>query len=247
MCTIGYHKDLGLILKNRDKTSTITEEIIHNDRFIACRSSGADYCSWGMNAFGCAFVTAAINTPQWTQLVYDGNMSAADQVLSQETASLSNPVAVVSSLLPDVRQIDTWIEAVTSRPFLSLGYNLLFADRNRAVIVESFRNERHVREPEHRTAITNHFQYLNHGPKAPDDYLSSFRRYEYANKLISAASRESDIFQMLKPDEPQQRQMIWREGPFFTISSTVIDFLHGQVYYAGGIDESYGLFVLNKT
>lgn len=247
MCTIGYHRDLGIIFKNRDKTSVIAEEIVQDKHFIACRSHGADYFSWGINAHGCAFVTAAINTPRWIQLVYDGNSATADQIYKEETAGLENPVAIVSSMLPDVKEIASWIDAATSRSFLSMGYNLLFADRCQAVVVESYRDKRHLSVLEPRKAITNHFQTLNHGPQEPGDYLSSFRRNEYANGLLSNAKSLMDIFDLLKPSDQQQRQLIWRNGPFFTISSSVLDFNHCMAYFAEDKDRKYKKFSLNDT
>ncbi len=246
MCTIGYHRDLGIVFKNRDKSSQLVEEIIRDEKIIACRTAGTDYFSWGINVYGCAFVTAAINSPLWTKLIYDRNRAAADEVSRQENAGLTNPVAVVSSMLPDMQQIEPWVEALSSCSLPFMGYNIVLVDCSHAVLVEAFRDKRHIRRLQPKEAITNHFQVLDHGPHAPTDYPSSFRRYEYANCLLSGAISLTDVLNMLNPEDLQLRQQIWRSGPFITISTSVLDFQNGKVYYAREIDKKYSVFNFKK-
>lgn len=242
MCTIGYHRDLGIVFKNRDKSSQLVEEIIRDEKIIACRTAGADYFSWGINVYGCAFVTSAINSPHWTKLIYDGDRAAADDVLRQENAGLTNPVTVVSSMLPDIQQVEPWVEALCADPQRALGYNILLADRGQAVLVEAYGVKRSIRPLQPKEAITNNFQTLDHGPKVPEDYPNSFRRYAYANRLLSGAISLTDVLNMLNPEDPQLRKQIWRSGPFITISASVLDLQNGKVYYAREIDNKYSVF-----
>jgi hypothetical protein len=246
VCTIGFHRGLGVIFKNRDKTSIIAEEIVQDETIIACRSPKTDYFSWGMNVYGCAFVTAAINSPHWTSLIYEGQITNADEVSRQENTGLTNPVITVSSLLPNVRDINVWIDMLMTQPFLSRGYNLLLTDLSQAVVVEAFQDKRNLRRLDDHIALTNHFHGLQHGPQHPADYLSSFRRYEYANNMLASAASLHDVQDMVKPDDSQRQKQIWRSGPFYTISSSVLDFRHGLAYYSRSIDQPYTALAIKK-
>ena len=108
MCTIGYHKTLGILFKNRDKQSVVEEEIIADDNVIACRTRGAGYFSWGLNRNGCAFVSAAINSPEWTALVYQGLNAQAQSIYEKENSSLDNPMVTVSTMLAGIRSSEEY-------------------------------------------------------------------------------------------------------------------------------------------
>ena len=246
VCTIGYHRDLGVIFKNRDKQSPTAEEIFHDGRILACRTIGADYYSWGINAHGCAFVSAAINTPLWTRLVYHGDLAAADRKFTEENAGLENPVVKVSAMLPEARQVGDWTKVLSSNSWLSMGYNIIFADSRGAVVMECHKDQRRLRELRPREAVTNHFQEIGFGPRSREDYLSSFRRYDYANGLLPEAETLEGVFAMLKPSEEKRRRQIWRQGTFLTVSTSVLSFNTGVAYYSKSFDEDYHHFRLDS-
>jgi len=245
MCTIGYHKNLNTIFKNRDKTSKTEEEIIVDEKIIACKTRGADYYSWGVNKFGCAFVTAAINSPYWTQLIYEKKDEAAAKQYALENEGLQNPITLISQMLPDIKQVEMWLEALEASQELWMGYNLLVADCDKAYVVELYRDQHHIRELKEEEVITNHFQIIKHGPKQESDYPSTFHRLEYGNERVLTAGCSDDILLMLKPNGEEEKKKIWRDGKFATISSSAIDFQKGHVHYAKAGDERYSCFSLN--
>ena len=245
MCTIGYNKKLNVIFKNRDKTSPTSEKIIADDKLIACRTRGANYYSWGINKYGCTFVSAAINTPQWTKLVYDGKLKEAQEQYEDENKDLQNPMVCVSEMLPDVRLVDNWLEALESSNTLWMGYNLLIADRQKVYLVEFYKDQSHIRELTDSEVITNHFQTINHGPMQETDYPSSFGRYKYGNSKITSAETFDDIYHLLMHDNREDNSTTWRKGNFFTISSSVIDFQNCSIDYTKTVNEKYTHFSFN--
>ena len=231
MCTIGYHHDLKILFKNRDKQSVLDEEIIENENFIACRTCSADYFSWGLNKYGCAFVSAAINSPEWTRLVYQGLDNEARDKYNEEHRGLHNPMELVSEKLPGVRTIEEWAAELESSNRRWMGYNVILADTSKAFLIEFYGNEKHTSLLTSRSTVTNHFRNLAFGPRQAEDYPSSFRRYEYGNDLIKKAESIDDIFEIVNPTNVEQRTKIWRNGKFITLSSSVIDFQQGEVHY----------------
>jgi SAM-dependent methyltransferase len=245
MCTIGYHKNLNIIFKNRDKPSKTEEEIIVDEKIIACRTRGADYYSWGVNKYGCAFVTTAINAPYWTKLIYEGKNEEAARQYAFENKGLKSPITLISQMLPDIKQVEMWLEALETSQELWMGYNLLVAGCDKAYAVELYRDQHHIRELKEQEVITNHFQFINHGPKKESDYPSTFHRLEYGNERILTAGCLDDVIFMLRPNGEEEQKRIWRDGKFSTISSSVIDYKKGYVHYAKAGDESYSCFSLN--
>lgn len=232
MCTIGYHNDLGLIFKTRDKFSNTDEEIITNDKIIAGRTIGDDYYSWGLNQHGCAFVTAAINTPTWTRLIAADDLAGAGQQYKLENEGLQSPIRLVSKMLPDVKNVEMWIENVSSDPTLWMGYNVLVADHNGAYIVELYKDTHAIRKLDDSAVITNHFQVLDHGPKHLLDYPSSFNRLQLGQEHIAKSAMITDIADLLMSNKGDDDTRIWREGIFFTVSATMIEFNNGRIHYA---------------
>ena len=239
MCTIGYHKELGIIFKNRDKQSRVTEELVARDDVLACRTMGADYFSWGMNGSGCGFVSAAINTPKWTRLVYEGRYEEADRKLIEENAGLQRPMRVISELLPEVRSIDEWIDALESSRDGYMGYNIVVADAEKSALVEVHGDNRSVCELVGRDVATNHFQMLRHGPKMPLEYASSFRRLEYGKRLIAQANTVTEVCEIMKPTDRQRQKEIWRKGTFMTISSSVLLLKQKKALYSTALESDY--------
>ena len=239
MCTIGFCRDLNIVFKNRDKDKLVEEEIIADDNIIACRTVGADYYSWGINRYGCAFVSAAINTPKWTQLHYNGKTIEANEQYELENIGLDSPMQLISNILPSVKRVDMWIETINVSKRIWKGYNILIADSQNAYIIELYKDQYNIREIGDREVITNHFQIIDHGPKNESDYENSFQRLTYGKEKIEKVKSTGDIFQMLKPDNPEDQKKIWRSDEFSTVSSTIINFQDCHVYYSKKIDEKY--------
>lgn len=239
MCTVLYHAALGLITKNRDKHGVADEEIVRKAKAITVRTRGADYDSLGVNRHGCAFVSTAINPPEWTALIEAGKDAAADAVLRQAHAGLARPTGLVSSLLDQVRSVADWTQALKRENARWMGYNLVLADPERAVLVEVAEDQMAVRELEKCAAVTNHFRELKYGPLSPKDYANSWERFEYAAPLVNAARTRSDIEEIIHPRETERRGRIWRAGAFHTVSSTILNFRSGTLSYSANINQPY--------
>lgn len=239
MCTIGYHGKLNLVFKNRDKNTLEQEVIIVKPDFIAVKSEKAGYYSLGINKYGCAFVSAAVNTPEWTSLVRIGRDKEAAIEFENQNKGLTNPAIVLSMSLPDIHSVNEWIDMLLSKGNNFMGYNILLAGPDKAVHLELHRGNSHVRWPEEDIVITNHFQHISHGPKTADDYPSSFRRLDFAGNEIQKAISLEDIFQILKTGQNEPETNLWRKGPFATISSSVIDLETHALYYSSDPKQDY--------
>ncbi len=110
MCTVGYHEELNIIFKNRDKCISTDEVVVLNPEFLAVKTEGADYFSTGINKHSCAFVSTAVNTPEWTAKASDGKMDEATVQFKKENEGLVNPMIYVSEYLPEVTGIDEWLK-----------------------------------------------------------------------------------------------------------------------------------------
>lgn len=242
MCTIGYHKELNLIFKNRDKMGATSEEVLVERNYIAFKTKGSDYFSCGVNIYKCGFVSAAINTPQWTSLVYEGKIQEANQLYEFENRSLSNPMILVSDMLPDAKDINEIIDKLQSSDLSWRGYNILLADTEQALVIETYNSNIRIRKLSPKEVVTNHLLLLKFGPKNYSEYPNSFKRYEYAYNNIKSVTSVTDLFDLLKPADEEKRKKIWRVGVFKTISSSVIDLKKCLIYYAKGLDEDYSVF-----
>lgn len=241
MCTIGFHKKLNIIFKNRDKSSITVEEIIKNDNIIACKTKDENYYSWGLNKYGVAFVSARINSPLWTGLIYDGLMDKAKEQYALENKNLINPVIKISEKLHDIKETDYLIELLKSGKNNSMGYNVLIADNKQAYILELYKDEISIEMFNENRAITNHFQKINSGPKKEEDYKNSFERYSYSNSIIKKSESLSDIFDMLQSGSSGKDNILWRNDIFHTVSSTIIDFNEKKVYFLSANSDKYSI------
>ncbi|MFH0771694.1 MAG: methyltransferase domain-containing protein [Candidatus Omnitrophota bacterium] len=232
MCTIGYHKKLNLVFKNRDKTAEVNETVIIKPEFLAIRTEGADYHSLGVNKFNCAFVSAAVNTPEWTALVSSGKKEEAFEQFKKENKGLVSPMLLVSKYLPKARSVDEWMEMVLNSGSNFMGYNVILADREKVVHIELHRKNSKITPLKGNAVIANHFKKLRHGPVAPKDYPSSFKRLDFASGRIKDAVSIEDIFQMLKVQCEDPESSLWRKGVFSTVSSSVIDVETCALYYS---------------
>ena len=120
-----------------------------------------------------------------------------------------------------------------------MGYNILLADNEKAVHVELYRGDFHVRWLNKDAVITNHFQVIQHGPKTSVDYPSSFNRLDFASNEIRNIISIEDVFQMLKTQQGKTEAEPWREGIFRTISSSVIDLETHALYYSASPEQGY--------
>lgn len=239
MCTIGYHKKLKQLFKNRDKNAPVDEVIILKPDYIALKSKDADYFSLALNSRGCAFVTAAVNTPAWTALALKGKYKEARIRYEKENEGLLNPVSALSKYLPRAGTAEELLEMLMIQKVNFMGYNILLADGEKAVHVEVYRRRSRVSWLTEDMALTNHFTHLRHGPQASKEYPSSFARLKAARKKLADAVSIEDIFQMLKSQDGSQEAWLWRKEPLLTISSAVIDMESHAIYYAPDHTSNY--------
>lgn len=241
MCTIGYHHKLNLLFKNRDKNETVQEAFVIRPEFIGLKTEGANYFGLGTNRHGCAFVTTAVNTPLWTSIAAQGKVAEAAAQFRKENEGLVNPTVFVSKYLSEVIDVDEWLDKILGNGERYMGYNLLLADQEKAVHVELYGRESHVTKIYESVAITNHFAHLDHGPKQYEDYPSSFERLSAARAAMDDFVSLEDVFTTLTSRENQRSEdgQFWRQGDFFTVSSSIIDLDTNALYYSSSSDGQY--------
>jgi hypothetical protein len=225
MCTVGYLEDLAIVFKNRDKNVATEEEVIRKPGIVAMRTKGADYYSLGVNIYGCAFVSTAINTPKWTALAAAGNKVDAAKQFLIENDGLVSPTKLISRHLASVQSAQEMVGILEDSNQNFMGYNLVLIDRQGAFRVECYQNQRHITTLPARAVVTNHFNYVAHGPAKFEDYPSSFKREEEANNRIQVSKSMDDLWALMKFNNSEdEEQSIWRIGSkFWTVSSAVLD------------------------
>ena len=246
MCTIGLSRQNNLIFKNRDKNVSTDEEVVSTNDYIAVRVKGGDYFSLGFNKHGCGFVSAAINSPQWTKLAGEGKKEEAAVLFEEETKGLYMPTKLISEMLPHVENIDDWITSLEEAKCDFRGYNIVLVDLKSAKIVETFKQIRKVRDLNDLSVITNHFLEIDYGARVYMDYPNSYDRYNYAKERLEKGQDLEDIFEMLKPKNKERRERIWRDGHFYTVSTSVISLSEKSLYYSQGILSDYKRITLQK-
>ncbi|HNX90723.1 MAG TPA: carcinine hydrolase/isopenicillin-N N-acyltransferase family protein [Candidatus Omnitrophota bacterium] len=243
MCTIGTDRSLNIIFKNRDKNIDTTEEVIHGKGFLAVRTKGAGYYSLGFNDMGCGFVSAAVNSPEWTYLAENGKAEAAKELAQKENEGLVSPTVIVSSMLSEISTVDEWINSIERQKVAYKGYKVLMADKCKACIVETYKNKVVVTDfPSGKGESTNHFFNIKFGPIKYEDYPSSFDRYKYITEKMRSVKKIEDVFLVLNPKDPSDRERIWRSGKngkFFTISSSVVDLKRKCLYFLKNGENQY--------
>ena len=242
MCTVFYIKDLCLLSKNRDKERQESEEIVQTPELLAVRSVGADYFSLGLNRHGCAFVSTAVNNPLWTRAVEEGRSEDARTLWHVDTTGKVSPTQIVSDKLAAARNINDLVTAIRETDRDLRGYNVVLADPEGAVVLETFGREIHVRPLQPRDVVTNHFQNLPFGPRKLDDYPNSFHRYAHASERVSPIHRLTDLCNVIHPGKSEEPSCLWRGDVFRTISSSILDLSRGHLYYSCGIDVPYRLY-----
>lgn len=239
MCTIGYHKKLNIAFKNRDKNIPTNEVMVIKPDLMAIKTEGADYFSLGTNIHRCSFVSAAVNSPEWTSIASEGRVKDAAELFKKENDGLTNPVTTVSRYMPEVNNVKEWLEIILRSGKRYMGYNIILADRENAVHMELYDNKSHITWIENNAVISNHFSHIDHGPKNAEDYPSSFERLEAIKNTIKDFVSLEDVFKTLKPTDGKRENLFWREGSFHTISSSVIDLDTNAIYYASSPAGAY--------
>lgn len=239
MCTIGYNKKLGLLFKNRDKNIPTEEVIVLKSNIVGLKTEGEDYLSSGINRYGCAFVSSAVNSPLWTSLVFQGRLEESSLQLNKENKGLTIPTVIASRYLSAVTNVEELMERILRLGQRYRAYNLLLADRKKAVHLELHDDKSNVLWIDEAAAITNHFQHIDYGPKREEDYPSSFERFRFINGLINDFVSMEDLFKVLKPKTLDNTNPLWREDGFPTISSTIIDLDANTLYYGNSLTEEY--------
>lgn len=239
MCTVLFDRPLGLLCKNRDKDRPTTEEFVHLDEALAIKTEGASYYSLGVNAAGCAFASTAVNTPRWINAVERGASEEARNIFEEENVGLQRPSEVISELLPRVRSVDVWVEALRKADMAWMGYNLILVDPEKALRIETYGHNMQEHPLSDKDVITNHFTLLGYGPQGPEEYANSYERLAYARECVGDAKTRDDIFGILNPGDIEMQRRIWRDGQFRTVSSAVIDLTEGAIYYTSGLNEAY--------
>jgi hypothetical protein len=240
MCTVVYLGDLSLLSKNRDKERPTEEEFVRGSGHLAVRTKGADYFSLAVNRHGVAFVSTAVNSPDWTRAVEEGRADDAKSIMEAERKGQTSPTKAISEHISDARNIDDLL-AILERPGPSrMGYNVVMADREKAAVLEVFGTQTHRRWLEKRDVITNHFTDLDHGAKTHDDYPSSFERLAYGRHHLDQLSSFADLADVVHPsDDPERAEEIWRKDVFRTISSTVIDLSAPSIFFTPSLDDEF--------
>ncbi len=239
MCTTGYNKKLNIVFKNRDKNIPTQETIIIKPNFLAVKTEGSDYYGLGINRYGCAFVSAAVNTPVWTSLAAAGEVEEAAAQLKIENEGLSNPIRFVSQHLPYVKGVDEWLEKILNAGVKFMGYNLLLADREKALHIELYGADYHITQASESFGIANHFKQLNHGPENREDYPNSYNRYEKIIGMLDSFVSTEDLFKVLRMNGSEANGAFWREGAFSTVSSSILDLDAFTLYYTNAVDMEY--------
>ena len=239
MCTVIYLQELGFLSKNRDKEQNQPEEIVSTDDLLAVRTLGADYFSLGINRFGCAFVSTAVNSPEWTLAVEEGRTEASVEMWLRDTKGRQSPSHLISRLLSSAQSKEELAQAISDANILWRGYNIVLADQNGGMVVETFGHEVAMRPLAPKDAITNHFSILPYGPRLPEDYPNSFQRLAYARQKLGTIGTLESLSAAILPDNATDQAQIWREGVFRTISSTIIDLGNMSLLYAQKPSEKY--------
>lgn len=233
MCTVFYLQEFGLLSKNRDKELPTEEEIVVEKNLKAVRAKGADYFSCAVNSSGCAFVSTAVNGPAWTQAVESDNQELAKRLCTEERKGLEGPTCIVSEMIGSVKSIDEILARLTSQRAGWYGYNVVLADRSRAVVVETQGHRSAVRPLSAKDCVTNHFHELKgHGPQKPADYPNSYARFEYVQNRLETINGRDDLFKAANPRDPKLSKAIWRQGAFHTVSSTVLSIDDFSLFYS---------------
>ncbi|MBF0298309.1 MAG: class I SAM-dependent methyltransferase [Oligoflexia bacterium] len=236
MCTIGYVKGLNLLFKNRDKNCLTTEVTVIKPNFLGVKTENADYYSCAVNRKGCAFVSAAVNTPIWTRLASQGLVDQAKQQSLKENEGLINPIFFISRYIEEEKTANEIVEKLLDTRKMFMGYNVILSEREKVFHLEIYRDQIRVHKVEDSLAVTNHFKILSHGPKNIDEYPNSFHRLDYARKMLGNIVCIEDLFKHLRPPESKE---LWRNGAFYTLSSSILDVDYQTVYYTSHPEKEY--------
>lgn len=239
MCTVLFHNELGLLCKNRDKDSVAAEEVVTERDYIGVRTKGSDYFSLGLNRHGIAFVSTAVNPSEWINAIEKGEREKAGKILSDLNRGLERPTGFISEQFSRIDDKESFVQKFSSAGIPWMAYNVVLADVSGAVHLEIFRNQVKVRKLAQKEVVTNHFFSIGYGPRACEDYPSSFNRYEIAGKELAKADSPEQIKDILSAVSTDKDKAIWRSGAFLTVSGTIVSIKDKSVIYKGRADNGW--------
>jgi hypothetical protein len=223
MCTVIYHHNLNLLCKNRDKESPVREEVVSTSDYAGIKTKGSDYLSLGVNRHGVAFVTTAVNPPSWTQAVEKGNSREAAHMLNLAHQGLVRASVDLTLRFPEMKTVKDIVELLTETDRRYIPYNIVCADLFGGFRVELCRDQRAVDVLSEKDTVTNHFIWLDYGPKTYSDYPSTFNRYEEVRDRLNDLGCVEDVERLLFETFGDVDRAIWRTGIFSTVSCSMID------------------------
>ncbi len=144
----------------------------------------------------------------------------------------------IGNIIPDVIKENDITKAVgLARSELSdyAPGNLIIASPDRCFVLESIGSEVNVVEMRDKVVRTNHFIYLNAGPRKKEEYPSTFIRYRRARELLEGVKSVDDLKSLLRDHEngPSENS-ICRHGEKFTSSAFILETTPKKVHYISG-------------
>ncbi len=233
MCTVIYIKALGVLCKNRDKENPEEETVVHENGVLGVKSVGSGYLSLGINRHGVAFVSTAVNCPEWMRAVESGDRSMAKAILVEELDGLVRPTLFVSERFESMKCAEDLAGLIAAEPSNWMPYNIVAADSHRAFHLELYKDRRIVHSLPDRYFVTNHFFGIPYGPVLRDDYPSSFNRYDACADEVPLMKTREDVQAFLYRSDRDEDRSVWRKGVYDTVSATVIDLGEKAMVYSG--------------
>lgn len=227
MCTVIYLENPGLLCKNRDKDSPVEETIVNEDGILGIKSLNSNYLSLGINRYGVAFVSTAINKPEWMRAVESGDREKAGKILKEELEGLVRPSRFITERFHTMKSARDMSEMIAAESCDWMPYNIVAADSTQAFHLELHKDNKAVHTLSGRYVVTNHFFSIPYGPSVTKDYPSSFYRYELSESKAPHMNTAEDVQAFLYRSDDDEDRSIWRKGVYDTVSGTVID-LHGK-------------------
>ena len=113
--------------------------------------------------------------------------------------------------------------------------NLIIASNDRCFVIESTGKDINVLEVRGKVVRTNHFVYLEAGPRKMEEYPSTFLRYRRARELLETVRNIDDLKSLLRDHEngPSENS-ICRHGDKYTSSAFILETAPKKIHYLSG-------------